>query len=444
MLFSLVEFFTRSSPMLNIKKSTISSGFNKVITNAEKNYWQYYTTSTIITFLLIAIIDILIYQDFVFQIKEKEKSYLQGTEIAIKNLILHDLKLVYDGVLDSSKLTILKNYSPVNAQKRNTLIEGNVLYINWEHEQIIFDLQPLVYLLSSILTDNFHYQITLHGKLLMANIEDFQFFSTRTYQINKENDITVKLGIKQDSSFAQANLTHLNIQTFGLLIISVLGFLMAMPLIIYFIHKIEKFYELTKKISILQKEHEVYLGYAKAFKDLDQHSALSDEFLVIKPTIDHLDVNEFLEEIKILVLAYNIRVFYKFELHLISDVSSIDIACNSALFKQIIISLLLNILYFMRGGTHIKNFSINFHKGKILIIYDSFAASEKHMCQWSEDLSHHIYNPYILNCKRIFQLIKQCGLSYEVVPQQGNNKIIIFNLTKKEEFNRVIKFNKKY
>ena len=149
MLFSLVEFFTRSSPMLNIKKSTISSGFNKVITNAEKNYWQYYTTSTIITFLLIAIIDILIYQDFVFQIKEKEESYLQGTEIAIKNLILHDLKLVYDGVLDSSKLTILKNYSPVNAQKRNTLIEGNVLYINWEHEQIIFDLQPLVYLLSS-------------------------------------------------------------------------------------------------------------------------------------------------------------------------------------------------------------------------------------------------------------------------------------------------------
>jgi len=28
--------------MLNIKKSSISSGFNKVITNAEKNYWQYY------------------------------------------------------------------------------------------------------------------------------------------------------------------------------------------------------------------------------------------------------------------------------------------------------------------------------------------------------------------------------------------------------------------
>ena len=67
----------------------------------------------------------------------------------------------------------------------------------------------------------------------MANIEDWIKFYTRTYQINKENDLTVKLGIKQDSSFAQANLSHLNIKTFGLLIISVLGFLMAMPLIIY-------------------------------------------------------------------------------------------------------------------------------------------------------------------------------------------------------------------
>jgi hypothetical protein len=97
----------------------------------------------------------------------------------------------------------------------------------------------------------------------------------------------------------------------------------------------------------------------------------------------------------------------------------------------------------MRGGTHIKNFSINFQEDRMFIIYDSFAASEKHMCQWSEDISHHICNPYILNCKRIFQLIKQCGLSYEVAPQQGNNKITIFNLTKKGEFNRVIKFNKK-
>lgn len=429
--------------MTHLRKSIIAYGVNKVVTNSEKIYWQYYISSIITTFLVIAVIGIIIYRDFAFQVKEKEESFLQGTEVTIKNLILHDLKLIYDGVLDSNKLIILKNYSPVNTQKQNTIITGNVLYISRGPEQIIFDLQPLVYLLSSILTKSFYYQLTLNGKLLMANIEDFQFSSIKTYQINRENGLTLKLGIKQESSFAQANLSYLNRQVFGLLIISGLGFLMALLLIMYFIHKIQQFNELTRKISVLKKEHELYLEYAKAFKGLDQQHALGTEFFVIKPTVDHLNVTELLEEIRVLVLAYTTRVFYKFELHLISDVSSIDITCNTALFKQIIISLLLNILYFMRGGTHIKNFSINFQEDRMFIIYDSFAASEKHMCQWSEDISHHIYNPYILNCKRIFQLIKQCGLSYEVAPQQGNNKITIFNLTKKEEFNRVIKFNKK-
>lgn len=429
--------------MTHLRKSIIAYGVNKVVTNSEKIYWQYYISSIITTFLVIAVIGIIIYRDFAFQVKEKEESFLQGTEVTIKNLILHDLKLIYDGVSHSNKLIILKNYSPVNTQKQNTIITGNVLYISRGLEQIIFDLQPLVYLLSSILTDNFYYQLTLNSKLLMANIEDFQFSSIKTYQINRENGLTLKLGIKQESSFAQANLSYLNRQTFGLVIISVLGFLAAIPLIMYFIHKIQQFNELTRKISVLQKEHELYLGYAKAFKGLDQHNALSEEFFVIKPTIDHLNITEFLEEIRVLVLGYTTRVFYKFELRLVSDVSSIDITCNTALFKQIIISLLLNILYFMRGGTHIKNFSINFQEGRMFIIYDSFAANEKHMCQWSEDISHHIYNPYILNCRRIFQLLTQCGLSYEVVPQQGNNKITIFNLTKKKESNRVIKFNKK-
>ena len=165
--------------MPHLRKSIIAYGLNKVVTNAEKNYWQYYTVSIITTFLVVAVIDIVVYRDFAFQVKEKEESFLQGAEVTIKNLILHDLKLVYDGVSDSNKLIILKNYSPVNTQKQNTIITGNVLYISRGPEQIIFDLQPLVYLLSSILTENFYCQLTLNGKLLMANLEDLKFSSIK-------------------------------------------------------------------------------------------------------------------------------------------------------------------------------------------------------------------------------------------------------------------------
>jgi hypothetical protein len=128
--------------MPHLRKSIIAYGLNKVVTNAEKNYWQYYTVSIITTFLVVAVIDIVVYRDFAFQVKEKEESFLQGAEVTIKNLILHDLKLVYDGVSDSNKLIILKNYSPVNTQKQNTIITGNVLYISRGPEQIILIYNP--------------------------------------------------------------------------------------------------------------------------------------------------------------------------------------------------------------------------------------------------------------------------------------------------------------
>jgi hypothetical protein len=54
----------------------------------------------------------------------------------------------------------------------------------------------------------------------------------------------------------------------------------------------------------------------------------------------------------------------------------------------------------------------------------------------------HLGNAYILGCRKIFQLIESCGLSYEVVPKQGNNIITIFNLNKNEGVGRVIKFSK--
>jgi hypothetical protein len=113
------------------------------------------------------------------------------------------------------------------------------------------------------------------------------------------------------------------------------------------------------------------------------------------------------------------------------------------IFKQIIISLLFNVLYFMRGGTHVRKFSINFQEDRVVITYDSFAANEKHMCQWSEDIIQYLGNPHVLNCRKIFQLIKKSGLSYEVIPEQGNNIITIFNFNRNEESGRVIKFNKR-
>jgi hypothetical protein len=61
------------------------------------------------------------------------------------------------------------------------------------------------------------------------------------------------------------------------------------------------------------------------------------------------------------------------------------------------------------------------------------------MINWSKGLFQHLANPYILDCQGVFQLIKNCKLNYEIIPNQGKNEIIIF-LEQKGDVGRVIRF----
>ena len=57
---------------------------------------------------------------------------------------------------------------------------------------------------------------------------------------------------------------------------------------------------------------------------------------------------EIMKEIKTYVLAYTTSFHYKFKLQLISEISSINTKYDATIFKQIIFSLLYNVLYFIQ------------------------------------------------------------------------------------------------
>jgi len=428
--------------MLSVKKPFTDFKLNMLITNVENGYWQYYV-SIVAMFIGIMVINVVLYQYVFFQKQEKEIAFMEGNEESIKNTMLSDLKIIFDKSSNLDQLNVLKNYSRTSLKKQNIIVIGNILYISRGPDQMVFDLQPLISLVNSILANNFFYQITLNDKVLITNIEDSDFSSVKKYQINKENFLTVKLNLINDSQFMKTNLQQFSHQVFVMIISSVLSFLTLIPLVIYLIRKIQKLNELDKKMLILKEEWKLTVKYTKVFHDLVGQDGLFKMIPAIKTDINQLNVTEFVEEIRVLTLAYNVRIFYRFELQLISNVLFIDTKFNMEIFKQIIISLLFNVLYFMRGGSHIRKFSINFQEDRVVITYDSFAANEKHMCQWSEDISENLGNPYVLNCRKIFQLMKQCGLSCEVVPKQGNNIITISNLNRNEVSGRVINFNKR-
>jgi hypothetical protein len=175
--------------MLRIKKPFVSYGTNKLITNVEKGRWQYYV-SMISIFVVITIINIALCQYVFFQQQEKELAFTEGNEISIKNFILSDLKIIFDKSSSLNQLNILKNYSQINLKKQNIIVVGNILYIIRGQGQMIFDLQPLLSLVNSILGKNFYYQISLNDQLLVTNIEDFNFLSVNRYQINEDNFLT--------------------------------------------------------------------------------------------------------------------------------------------------------------------------------------------------------------------------------------------------------------
>lgn len=427
--------------MSSDKNSANNFAIRQIVSNSCRSYLQYYFAFLILLFVII-ILDFLVYYYLLQVQKEKQEAFIEGSGSSISNLIINDLTLIFDRSQDLNKLLILKNYSEIKKIDRNYNIVGNVIYVNRGNKTIIFDLQPVASLINSILTKDFYYKIILNNHALLSNVEDREFFYTKNYQINLENFLVIKLAYKPTSLYLDKYYTIFKQQLLIIISISTLVFLLLIPLLYYLISKKEQLKKLHDEISLINKAFELNINYVKNCQKLEQYDFLPIQLTVIENTINQIDLEALIEEIKIYALAYTARFRYKFELNLISEVDSIRINFEPIILKQIIISLFHNILYFMRGGEHVKKFLVKFKEDRIVFIYDSFAANEEHMQNWSRGLFQHLANPYILDCQKIFQSIKDCNLSYEVTPDQGKNEIIIF-LNKQETLGRVIKFKNK-
>ena len=427
--------------MSSDKNSANNFAIRQIVSNTCRSYLQYYFAFLILLFVII-ILDFLVYYYLLQVQKEKQEAFIEGSSSSISNVIINDLTLIFDRSQDLNKLLILKNYSEIKEIDRNYNIVGNVIYVNRGNKSIIFDLQPVASLISSILTKDFYYKITLNNNVLLSNVEDREFFYRKNYPINLENFLAIKLAYKPTSLYLEKYYTVFKQQLLIIISISTLIFLLSIPLLYYLIRKKEQLKKLHDEISVINKAFELNINYVKNCQRLEQYDFLPIQLTVVENTINQIDLATLIEEIKIYALAYTARFRYKFEINLISEVDSIRIKFEPVIFKQIIISLFHNILYFMRGGEHVKKFLVKFKEDRIVFIYDSFAANEEHMQNWSRSLFQHLTNPYILDCQKIFQSIKDCNLSYEVTPDQGKNEIIIF-LNKQETLGRVIKFKNK-
>ena len=412
---------------------------NETIKSRAKSHFLYYwgMVGVLITIL---ILDLNIYKYLSTIRGEKEIAFIQGSEQGIRKFILSDLKLIFNKSGDLNQMYILKNYSYLNQIPVKENIVGTVLYVSRENNVIMFDLQPLIFLVNSILAKDFQYQILLNNSILTTNSEDSAFFYINNYHIDEVNSLTIKLNAKLDAEFKQNFLANFQNQILMLIIGSSLLFLILGVVVSYLIYKKIILDKLNHRLLLLEKSWDLNITYIRECISLQEEKQSRDNLYLLKIG-NNINITDIMEEIKIYTYMYTAKFGYKFELNLVSYIKNLSLNLNFIIFKQIIFSLLCNILYFMKDGMDTKHLSIEFHNDKFRIIYDSFAANETHMCRWSQGLSEYIGNPYILDCQKIFQLIKDCGLNYEIYPKQGRNEIVII-LNKKESKGSVIKFYK--
>ncbi len=411
------------------------------VSNVYKYYWKY-CQAVIILISIIIILDILIYFYLIQNHKSQEEHFINAYQDSISNILLRDLKLIFNPLADINTLTLIPNSSASNNNIGNDFIlSGTILKIARGSKSIIFDMQPLISLINNILEPNFYYQLKLNNSILATNAEDIEFISVKNSNVTKNTILTIKLLPTKASKYINRSSEHFTYQIQLVFLASALLVILLIPILIYLVRKYITKLILVNQLYALNEELEFNINYINQcyLKDKQNHFPIA---LSPSNEISNLDIAAVARNMKTCALSYTTRYRYKFELQITSSVDFIPVKCGLNAVEQILMSLFYNILYFMRGGTHIKKITVNFSEQNIIFTYDSFSANETHMATWSKDIFEHTGNFYILDSQKIFDLIKNCGLLYQVLPKQGQNQVII-ELNNTDVKDNVVKFNKK-
>lgn len=423
---------------------TTQDGFviiNKKICSTTNSFKSLYIIGALVIVSVIVITYLLSTYYLKYENIKRNNFFIEGSYQGITTLILKDLEVIFDESQSLGNLVILTNYDEIKNIENNLNIIGNVLYITRGQRSLIFDLSQLNSLLVSVLGKDYFYKISLNNQLLTTNSSNKILSYCVDYKIKDNQIMSLSLELKETSNFTKKNQEIIQQQNILLIVFNTIIFFSISVVVFYIIKFWKKTKLIKKKIQSIELIHKRNIKYLSECNNLFGKNKLP----ILVPNLQNIgnkiNIRELIEEIQVIVEYYTIQYPYKYKLDVIAEQELLNVPTNSIVFKQLIISLIYNLLYFMRGGTHTKQFIINISNDRVSMHYDSFAAKEEHMCNWSNGIFEHLGNPYILDCKKIFEQIKKCNLNYKIDACQGKNKIII-KLKEADENHKIIQFKK--
>lgn len=437
----------------------------------------------IITILVYLSFNLTIYNYYLYIQEEKDKSILQGYLNSISNLLLQDLSVALNKsnsskgfLLFKRSTNIDKNIEPIITQTKLTniiSIKPYVINIQNLSEEIILDLQELKENLNNIFPSYISYSITINDHNIAFRKDYKQTFNvTDDYNIDSNTLLSIKLGIKKDSSFYLSNKLVLHTNTF---ITTIISFFIGISLLYSYLRiktRIEDKFNLLEhnlseatKINVaLQSNRKVNQFLQKLFIKKVTEMYIKQEIGMTsknKKIIDQILPNKYLfpmcltdsspEKIDITYLMKMLKEYFApyfttIALKMTTTVNTININCTTAVFYQLIFSLISNLIEFMDKQSDVpKAMTIGFTAQQVIINYDSFPLDEKRMIDLSETLILTHIDVFLLSCNKIFRSLKDHKFKYTISSNNGRNTVIIIYPIKIEMNNdkgQIIDFTK--
>lgn len=414
----------------------------------------------IMTVIIFILYNISIYQYLQYKQKTKEQLILEHVQHNIITLLSNDIEGALNSGLFDRTFFLLKKYIVSNnttllpnVPLNFILTDGSSLYINNSRNTFIFSLQILNEIITKIVPNYVLYKIQINDQEIATNNSyNYYYLVSRQYNINDQVNIIVKLGINPYSEYYLSNIKKL----YYCLLVNVIAAFVICSVILYVYLRVK--HNITFKIERLEanllaekKINNAMLLHKQASKHLTTFfiKKATEEYIhqqlalesnqAIK--VDDVDSSNYLfpicfnngkqSEIVINELVSNLKDYFAehFLYTVIKynySINKLIIDCGQHVFYQIIYSLIYNVINFMEDQSNVpKCLSITFNYNKLIISYDGFLLTEQTMINLSNNVVVENIDPFLLNCSKIFQSLKEHELNYIIYNANKRNIIEI-------------------
>jgi hypothetical protein len=156
-----------------------------------------------------------------------------------------------------------------------------------------------------------------------------------------------------------------------------------------------------------------------------------------------ISLKELFCDVEKIVSGYSAINGYKIHFKQFVDITNIELPFQQIVFNQLIISLILNILTFIKSKKQEHHINIIINSDKIIITFDTFALDYDTLLYYTEKVFEETTDPFCLSLNEVFSFLEEskikCKLSYEA----GENIIKILLPNKNKEHGKILRFIQK-